>query len=557
MKKILITENQYKRLVKNLNEQYIIYNNIEDEKDVSNEILQTLYYLTAIFKENGVRKDVFVDKIEKGVVYLDKSKYTVQEIKIIEDAIEKYISFKINPKDKIVSNELAFNSGVDSDWVDNDTAKVDDDGDTAKVEDDGDTAKVEDDSDAVADECTITADEEVYFKNHIKNTSDGDGFRKWVNKDRNRLDYINKILSDCGLTDGLSPSGSINKHLKIAFKYKGKEWVSIGKPEIEVIESGDVVFLPPNKKGWVIRGSDCYGQGGYGASRGIRKHKGVDIKSDDGDKILSPMDGVISGLDYKIYSNKCSYLVGVDVTGTGNYNGYKIRLFYVKGSLPLNSVVKKGDIIGTQQSLHKNCYPNTLNGKYCMTNHVHVELIDNGVKKDPTLYNWGSGSNSKSPNKKIEDKEVKDKNTPSIEGNKGYILGKKITVDKNGPKNHESRKLGNWQSDNATDIFGTPGTTVYSITKGVVSKIAGNENDHKGKVYGGQITVKGVNGYTDIFYTHLQKIKVVKGQEVTLGTPLAEISLWETSPSGSHVHVGLPYGVKLDTLLDLSTGKIK
>ena len=46
------------------------------------------------------------------------------------------------------------------------------------------------------------------------------------------------------------------------------------------------------------------------------------------------------------------------------------------------------------------------------------------------------------------------------------------------------------------------------------------------------------------------------GQKVTLGTPLAEISLWETSPTGSHVHVGLQSGF-LNDLLDLKTGKIK
>ena len=90
-----------------------------------------------------------------------------------------------------------------------------------------------------------------------------------------------------------------------------------------------------------------------------------------------------------------------------------------------------------------------------------------------------------------------------------------------------------------------------------MSKIGGNENDHTGKIYGGAITVKGKGGYPNIFYTHLQKIKVVVGQEVTLGTPLAEISLWETSPKGSHVHVGLPYGIKLNSILDLDSGKIR
>ena len=37
---------------------------------------------------------------------------------------------------------------------------------------------------------------------------------------------------------------------------------------------------------------------------------------------------------------------------------------------------------------------------------------------------------------------------------------------------------------------------------------------------------------------------------------VSEISLWETSPLGSHVHVGLENG-ELNDLLDLKTGKIK
>ena len=104
--------------------------------------------------------------------------------------------------------------------------------------------------------------------------------------------------------------------------------------------------------------------------------------------------------------------------------------------------------------------------------------------------------------------------------------------------------------------FGTPGTVVYSITKGKVSKIGGNQNNHKGNIYGAQITIKGDGGYTNVFYTHLQNVMFKVCQKVTLGTPLAEISLWETSPLGSHVHVGLENG-ELNDLLDLKTGKIK
>ena len=131
-----------------------------------------------------------------------------------------------------------------------------------------------------------------------------------------------------------------------------------------------------------------------------------------------------------------------------------------------------------------------------------------------------------------------------------------MAISPNGPRDHGSRRLGNWQSDNATDIFGAPGTVVYSITKGNVSKIGGNQNNHKGKIYGAQITIEGAGGYTNVFYTHLQNVMVNVGQEVTLGTPLGEISLWETYPRSSHVHVGLQSGF-LNDLLDLKTGKIK
>jgi len=96
--------------------QTIIYNNEEDRKDLSNEIIKTLSYLTSIFKEKGINKDVYVDKIEKGIVYLDDTKYTLNEKDIIERAIKTYVSYVINPRDEVVANELAFNSGIDSDW---------------------------------------------------------------------------------------------------------------------------------------------------------------------------------------------------------------------------------------------------------------------------------------------------------------------------------------------------------------------------------------------------------------------------------------------------------
>jgi murein DD-endopeptidase MepM/ murein hydrolase activator NlpD len=154
-----------------------------------------------------------------------------------------------------------------------------------------------------------------------------------------------------------------------------------------------------------------------------------------------------------------------------------------------------------------------------------------------------------------EDNDTDEENVGSTSDQ--FILGKEIKIDKNGPANHKTRALGNWESDNATDIFNSPGSTVYSITKGNVKKIGGNQNDHSGKIYGASVKVSGADGYPDIFYTHMQNIKVSVGQTVTLGTPIGEISKWNDNPSSSHVHVGLPWGEKLSDLLNLDNGKIK
>ena len=137
-----------------------------------------------------------------------------------------------------------------------------------------------------------------------------------------------------------------------------------------------------------------------------------------------------------------------------------------------------------------------------------------------------------------------------------FILGDQTNIDNNGPQNHSARALGDWQSDNATDIFGSPGTVVHSITKGSVSKVGGNESVHRSKIYGGNVTVTGVDGYSDVFYTHMQNIKVSVGDVVDLGTPIGEISNWEDNPSASHVHVGLPFGQNLSTLVNMGTGEI-
>ena len=159
MRRILITEKQYKNLLNLVNEQFVKYNNPEDEKDLSHDIVDTLTYLTVVFRENNINKDVYVDKIEDGVVYLDPSKYTQQEKDIIEKRLETYVDYQKNPRDKVVPNVLGFDSGVDSDWTGGDIAVIDDNSDIAVIDDNSDVADVDDNSDvAVIDD----KEEQIY-----------------------------------------------------------------------------------------------------------------------------------------------------------------------------------------------------------------------------------------------------------------------------------------------------------------------------------------------------------------------------------------------------------
>jgi predicted chitinase len=118
----------------------------------------------------------------------------------------------------------------------------------------------------------------------------------------------------------------------------------------------------------------------------------------------------------------------------------------------------------------------------------------------------------------------------------------------NGPKNHGSRALGNWQSDNAWDIFAPPGTVVNSYTNGKVKKIR-DTGKNSGKIYGTQVTVTGEGEFPDIFYTHLRNVKLSVGDVVKVGDRIGEVSDWLTNPKATHVHIGLPFGNSLKTLL--------
>jgi hypothetical protein len=115
----------------------------------------------------------------------------------------------------------------------------------------------------------------------------------------------------------------------------------------------------------------------------------------------------------------------------------------------------------------------------------------------------------------------------------------------NGPKNHGARPLGDWQSDNAWDIFAVPGTKVYAILPGTVDKVKAS-NKTSGKIFGTQVTVSGSEDYPKVFYTHLKNVSVQAGDTLKAGDLVGEISEWDDGPKMTHVHIGIekPHHIK-------------
>ena len=128
-------------------------------------------------------------------------------------------------------------------------------------------------------------------------------------------------------------------------------------------------------QGGATRGCDSKGCGNFGASRGARSHKGVDVTAAPGDSVRAPISGEVRNVT-AIYKNDKPDFDGVEITDTKSNESVKI--FYVDSAVANGDTVSQGDTIGTTQDLTK-VYPG-------ITNHVHVEHKVGGVKVDPTPF---------------------------------------------------------------------------------------------------------------------------------------------------------------------------
>ncbi len=121
-----------------------------------------------------------------------------------------------------------------------------------------------------------------------------------------------------------------------------------------------------------LRGNDPTGHGYYGAKRGSRKHKGLDLVAKPGTKVMCPIDGVITKIG-QVYENTSRFKY-IEITN----DVYRHRLLYIKPY----TWVKKGirvfecDVIGEVQNI--SFYHNSR-----MKNHLHWEIYKHGLLTDP------------------------------------------------------------------------------------------------------------------------------------------------------------------------------
>ena len=128
-------------------------------------------------------------------------------------------------------------------------------------------------------------------------------------------------------------------------------------------------IIPPQ------RTTDKHGSGFFGAPRGTRTHRGIDVACWPGSLVQSICDGTVTKHGWP-YSdpNKSEYRY-IEVTDD---EGLKFRYFYVLPAITEGNRVKAGDILGEVQDLGK-IYKG-------ITPHFHFEVKLNGQYLNPNQF---------------------------------------------------------------------------------------------------------------------------------------------------------------------------
>ena len=121
----------------------------------------------------------------------------------------------------------------------------------------------------------------------------------------------------------------------------------------------------------VKRGNDPTGHGYFGAKRGAKLHKGLDLICDAGTEIFSMITGEVTKIGY-CYADAPEFRY-VEVTN----HDHRIRLLYCSPNIvTLGQKVNEGDKIGESQDISTHWGGG-------MQNHLHVEIYKNTLLTDP------------------------------------------------------------------------------------------------------------------------------------------------------------------------------
>lgn len=136
--------------------------------------------------------------------------------------------------------------------------------------------------------------------------------------------------------------------------------------------------------------NDEAGGGDYGDKRDssvrnlLGRHRGVDYAARPGLAVIAPLDGNIT----RTGKNFSKGLPAIEIQGTGRYEKYYVKIAYAKTNLDVGDSVKQGFTIGSVVSLSGETnpygpgYDDAKEGK--MNNHIHVELLFDGKRVNPT-----------------------------------------------------------------------------------------------------------------------------------------------------------------------------
>lgn len=118
MKRIIINQTQYNKLIKNkLNEDYV-FEDPKDLKDVSDNMVIILTFIANEFYEK-YGKDLYIKSVQNGIVTINGEKYTDDEKETIIKSFEYWVkttnSFDEKVKDR---NKMEFDFDEDSDYED-------------------------------------------------------------------------------------------------------------------------------------------------------------------------------------------------------------------------------------------------------------------------------------------------------------------------------------------------------------------------------------------------------------------------------------------------------